>query len=172
MQPPDTTLLYQGKFLSLFKTGKWEYAKRPGDGHPVAILAVTPENKLLLISQFRIPVQKTCVEIPAGLVGDTDTAESWQTAACRELEEETGYTAAHFEKLAFGPTSAGLTSECITFCRATNLKKLAAARPDGDEQITIHEVPLNEIDPFLQQQSAAGNLIDPKVYAALYFLTK
>jgi ADP-ribose pyrophosphatase len=140
----------------------------------VAIAAVTPENKVLLISQFRLPVGKVCVEIPAGLVGDADAhaGEEWKSAALRELREETGYTADGIDLLTEGPTSAGLTSECIILARATGLKKAGDPTPDGDERITVHEVPVAEVDTFLQARARAGDLIDPKVYAALYFLTR
>ena len=162
--------LYKGKFLELVADGKWEYVQRPRGANPVGIVAVTPEGKLLLISQYRIPMQKACVEIPAGLAGDTTAGESWKTAALRELREETGYSATDMEYLTHGPPSAGLTSECMTLARAIGVAKAGAPEPDGDEKIEVHEVPLAEVDAFLQAQAALGKLIDPKVYAALYFL--
>jgi ADP-ribose pyrophosphatase len=113
-----------------------------------------------------------CVEIPAGLVGDSDKSEDWRTAARRELEEETGYSADRFEALSEGPTSAGLTSELIKLVRAWGVRKIGSPKPDGDEQITVHEVPLERIESFLAAKVESGHLIDPKVFAALYFLTR
>ena len=166
---PEVRVLYRGKFLEMLAQDTWEYVQRPKGAMPVGVVALTPQGKLLLISQFRIPVGKVCVEIPAGLAGDHG-AEPWKTAALRELREETGYTATDMEYLTHGPPSAGLTSEIITLARAIGVTQAGAAEPDGDEQITVHEVPLAEVPAFLRQQQAQGHLIDPKVYAALYFL--
>ncbi len=169
--------LYRGKFLELAAIGHWEFVHRIRGTTPVAIAALTDNGRMILISQFRIPVGKRCVEIPAGLVGDSpglagEPPEDWRTAALRELHEETGYTADHVTLLMEGPTSAGLTSECITLVRATGLRKIGAQMPDGEEQITLHEIPLAEVEAFLATRVEAGDLIDPKVYAALYFLTR
>jgi ADP-ribose pyrophosphatase len=166
--------LHRGKFLELLSDNGWEYVRRIKGSTPVGIIALTAHvpARIILISQFRRPVGKVCIEIPAGLVGDTHDAESWQEAARRELEEETGYTAASFEDLGEGPTSAGLTSELIRLVRAREVTKIGAPTPDGDEAITVHEVPLSEVWAFLHSQATAGNLIDPKVFAALFLATR
>jgi ADP-ribose pyrophosphatase len=166
---PTPQTLHKGRFLELACIGNWEFARRPGTTNPVGILAVTPENKILLISQFRIPVQKVVIEIPAGLIGDCATDENWETAARRELEEETGYTAEHFEKLTQGPTSAGLTSECSLLVRAIGVKKKGDQHLDGDEQITVHEIAITEAHEWVRARERAGDLVDPKVWVSLYF---
>lgn len=172
---PPPISLGKGRFLELLNDQGWEYVRRTKGATPVGIAALTADTppKVILISQFRRPVGKICIEIPAGLVGDSDAhaAEDWQSAARRELEEETGYTADSFTLLAEGPTSAGLTDECIKLVRAHNVRKIGNPAPDGDEQITLHEIPLPEIPPFLASRQAAGHLIDPKVFAALHFLS-
>jgi ADP-ribose pyrophosphatase len=162
--------LYRGKFLEMVALGKWEFVRRPGNVPPVGIAAVTAEGRMILIAQYRVPVGKVCVEIPAGLVGDGEGGESWKAAALRELREETGYGAADMEMLTSGPTSAGLTSECMIFARAVGVRKAGAPMPEGGEEIEVHEVPLGEVAAFLKGQEARGRLIDPKVYVALYFL--
>jgi ADP-ribose pyrophosphatase len=169
---PARTSLHRGKFLELAAIGHWEFAHRVRGSTPVGIAALTAEGRVILISQYRVPVDAVCVEIPAGLVGDSDAGEDWHTAARRELEEETGFTARRFELLSEGPTSAGLTSERIRLVRARDVSRIGAPTPDGDEEITVHEVPLAEVDAFLAAQATAGRLVDPKVYAALYFLTR
>jgi ADP-ribose pyrophosphatase len=171
---PAVRSLGKGKFLELVAIGNWELARRIRGSTPVGIVAVTPDGCIILISQFRVPVGKVIVEIPAGLVGDgdTDQDETWQTAAGRELREETGYTATHFDLLTEGPTSAGLTSECIRLVSATGVSHAGDPTPEGDECITVHVVPLATVEAFLTDQVAAGCLIDPKVYAALYFASK
>jgi ADP-ribose pyrophosphatase len=162
--------LYQGKFLELAASGSWEFVQRNAAVTPVGIVAATPDNKVILITQHRVPLDKTVVEIPAGLIGDTAPGESWETAARRELEEETGWTADRFEKLTEGPTSAGLTSECILLVRASGLSRKGPQALDGDEKIDVHEVPLADAPRWLRDRQAEGLLIDPKVWAGLYFL--
>src|SRR3954463_1841069 len=94
--------LFQGKYLALVKEGHWEYADRVGATGAAIIVAVTPENKLLLVEQFRIPVHARTIELPAGITGDTGTSESDAEAAKRELLEETGFEAKKIEALTTG----------------------------------------------------------------------
>ncbi len=68
-----------------------------------------------------------------------------------------------------GCASAGLTDELISMFLATGLNKTGPALGDGDEQITVHEVPVAELIPWLESQSVRGLLIDLKVYSALHF---
>ena len=166
--------LYRGKFLELRNRDGWEYVHRVRGQTPVGIAAVTPNDEVVLIAQFRIPVGKSIIEIPAGLVGDKagEESEAWQIAAQRELLEETGWSAEKVEFLTEGPTSAGLTSECIKLVRATGLRKIGDPTPDGDEQITVHLVPMKNVDAWLAEKVRGGQLVDPKVYAALYFLQR
>jgi ADP-ribose pyrophosphatase len=178
-QPADnkpTRTLARGKFLELVAVGgpdrAWEFVNRVRGTTPVGIVAVTPDQRLVLISQHRPPVDATVVEIPAGLVGDHegDESEAWETAAKRELVEETGWQAQSVERLTLGPPSAGLSSELIMLVRARTLTKVGDPQGDGSEDITVHEIPLAEVDAWLAEKVAAGVLIDPKVYAALYFI--
>ncbi len=169
---PEKRSEFRGKFLEMVTVGGWEYVQRTKGNTPVGIVALTPENHVVLISQFRAPVGAEVIEIPAGLVGDHEGAEQeeWAVAAKRELLEETGWEAQQVEKLTLGPTSAGLTSELILLVRATGLRKVGEPEGDGTEQITLHEVPLAEVDRWLAAKVAAGVLVDPKVYAGLYFV--
>ena len=163
--------LAKGRFLELVAdAGGWEFVRRVRGSTPVGIVAVTDEGKMLLISQHRVPIGSDVIEIPAGLVGDQDAAESWVEAAKRELLEETGYSAESMEELALGPTSAGLTSEMIRLLRARRLRKVGVPHGDPTEQITVHEVPLTEVEGFLQAAQRRGVPVDPKVYAALWFV--
>src|SRR3954468_22064076 len=98
------TVLYSGKFLSLVKEGRWEYADRVSATGAVVIVAVTSEQNLLLVEQYRIPVHQRTIELPAGIVGDEPgkSDESYVEAAKRELLEETGFTAKGIETLTIG----------------------------------------------------------------------
>jgi ADP-ribose pyrophosphatase len=163
--------IYQGKHLEFKQVNGWEYVERRKACGIVGIAAITPGRELLMVEQFRPPLGKRIIEIPAGLAGDIEGKEdeSLLTAAKRELLEETGYEAADWQYLTRGPSSAGLCTEVISFYKATGLKKVAPGGGDGSEDIEIHQVPVTEIHDWLQSRQKAGALVDYKVYAALYW---
>lgn len=165
-------MLYAGRHVQMVARGHWEYAHRPNASGIVGILAVTDEGKLLLIEQLRPPIGKNVIEFPAGLAGDVagHETEALAVAAQRELLEETGYEAADMQFIFEGAASAGITDEIITFFRAIGLKKVGPAAGDGGEQITVHEIQLANVHPWLEAQRKAGKVIDLKVYSALYHL--
>ncbi len=160
---------FEGRFLSFVAEYGWEFVERRRTSGVVAIIAVTPTGSMLLVEQHRPPVGCPVIEIPAGLAGDISGAEdeAFATAAARELEEETGYLPRLLRELGTGPSSSGLTSELITFFEASDLQKTGDGGGDESESITVHEVPLNELRGWLQQQSDRGALIDPKIFAGL-----
>jgi ADP-ribose pyrophosphatase len=168
---PGVTLC-AGKFLSLVKESRWEYVDRIGATGAAIIVAVTDEEKLLLVEQYRIPVHARTIELPAGIVGDDPGSSNEQTtdAAKRELLEETGYAAERMETLTTGPFSSGLTSELVTLLRAFGLRRVNAGGGVAHEKITVHEVPLKEVREWLAAKAREGLLIEPKVYAGLYFI--
>jgi len=172
MNPPFTTTLHTGKFLALIQEGHWEYVDRTNATGAALILAVTPEQNILLVEQYRIPVHARTIELPAGIIGDQpgDADESKSEAARRELLEETGFSTGHIEALTAGPSCSGLTSERVTLFRATELQRTGKGGGVAHEDITVHEVPLNEIATWLEAKAKAGVLIDPKVYAGLFFV--
>lgn len=166
--------LYLGEHLRMMRAGgKWEFVERTRASDVVVVVAVTPDGQLILIEQVRASLGAPVIELPAGLVGDSGECEDLATAAIRELEEETGYTASSVVKLTEGPPSAGLSSEVVTFLRAVGLSKSdrpGAGVGDGDEDITLHEVPLGRVSRWLASKVGEGILIDPKVYVGLHFL--
>ncbi|HYG74658.1 MAG TPA: NUDIX hydrolase [Planctomycetota bacterium] len=163
-----------GKFLKLVKDGRWEYAERVNSSGAVAIVAVTDEGKLILVEQFRVPLGKRSIELPAGLAGDDagKFGEALANAATRELLEETGYEAGVMEFMTEGASSAGLTSETIAIFRARHLKKVGAGGGDAQEDILVHEIPLTQVPGWIAQQRAAGKEVDLKVFAGLWFAGK
>jgi ADP-ribose pyrophosphatase len=167
-----TDLLFAGKHLDLVRDGRWEYVRRRTASAVVAILAVTPADELLLVEQFRIPVGATVIELPAGLVGDEDAGEDLLVAANRELDEETGWTARDLRILNRGPASAGLTSEVVTLIHATALTRTSAGGGVPGEGITVHAVPRLQLMGWLASRAQAGQLIDHKVYAGLWWLAQ
>jgi ADP-ribose pyrophosphatase len=164
--------LHKGKRISLVSRGGYEYASRQKVTGIVAIVATTDDGKMLLVEQFRPPVAKRVIEIPAGLVGDEAGHEKEQLAAAakRELLEETGYRAQRMTQVAVGPPSAGICDEVITIFLASGLKKVGEAEGDGSEEITVHEIEVEKVPAFLKRMSRAGRLIDLKVYGGLHLI--
>ncbi len=153
----------------MVREGRWEYCERVNQTGAVMIFALTTDNKVLLVEEFRPPIGKQSLCFPAGLCGD-EGPESEQSSAHRELLEETGYTAETMQYLFTGPSSPGLTSESISFYLAGGLRKVAAGGGVDNENITVHEIPLEDIESWLMAQDAAGVAIDPRIFTGLYFM--
>jgi ADP-ribose pyrophosphatase len=164
--------LCEGRWLSLRKRGRWEYAERNNPAGAVIIVAVTPEDRVLFVEQYRVSILQNTIEMPAGLVGDlADQAdESALAAAQRELEEETGYRCASVEFIHRGPSSSGMSTEMISFVRARDLQKVGPGGGDETENIVVHEVPRREAGAWLFARAAEGYSIDPKLFAGLWFI--
>ena len=169
MENRGRRVLAQGQHVRLVVEDGWEFVERNAATGIVAIVAVTPEDRLLLVEQFRPPVGHRVVELPAGLAGDVadHEGEALAAAARRELLEETGYEAVEMTPLAEGPPSAGISSEVVTFFRAGGLRRTGAGGGDGTETIALHEVDLSRIDEWLRERSREDVLVDPKVHAGL-----
>ncbi|MCA9664166.1 MAG: NUDIX hydrolase [Myxococcales bacterium] len=175
MSSGDKTTLAEGRFVRLVKLdpGGWEYVERVNASGVVVIIALTHEQRVVLVEQHRPPIGARVIELPAGLAGDVsgEEDEPLARAAARELEEETGYRPGSVTTLFAGPPSAGLSDETVTFVRARELERVGPGGGDESEDITVHEVAHDEVHAWLAERSAAGALIDPKVYAGLYWLT-
>ena len=164
--------LYQGRWLTMRQRGRWEYVERNNPGGAVIILAVTPEDRVLFVEQYRVPILQRTIEMPAGLVGDLaeQSDEGALIAAVRELEEETGYRCGRIEFIHEGPSSSGMSTEMIAFARAWDLEKVGPGGGDETEDIIVHEVPRAEAGAWLFARAAEGYSIDPKLFAGLWFL--
>ncbi len=167
---PETETLFQTQWLGLYRIGHWDFVRRPHSDSCVAILAITPRDEIILVEQFRIPMQRSVMELPAGLVGDEAeyADESLAETARRELLEETGYSAATMLPLIASPTSAGMASEFMHLFHAKNLVRENDGGGLPEEQITVHHVPLGGIRAWAEEQKAAGKLVDFKIFAALW----
>ena len=168
----ETETLYEGRYLRLKQRGSWEYAERTHAGSAVIVIAITPENKLLFVEQFRVPIQQRTIEMPAGLVGDLGEDDTMEDAARRELLEETGWQAQEVKLLMVGPSSAGMSTEMIGFARARGLVKVHDGGGDDSEDITVHEVPLDSAPQWLAQKIREGYSMDPKLWAGLWLLER
>ncbi len=167
----DQEILAHHQYLQLVRRGHWEFARRHNASGAVALVAVTDERRLILVEQFRLPHGRRVIELPAGIVGDEPRAvpELPGEAAARELLEETGYRARTVRYLTHGPTSAGFSDEAVMLFAASGLERISAGGGIGREQITVHEVPLDEACGWLGARIAGGALVDPKVFAGVYF---
>jgi ADP-ribose pyrophosphatase len=165
-------VLFAGRWLRLMKRDRWEYVERTNPGGAAVIVAVTPEHKVLLIEQFRQPIQTKTIEFPAGLIGDEPGkhAEAAHESAARELEEETGWRPSRIEAIHSGPSSAGMSTEMQHFFRACGLVRTGTGGGLPGEGITVHEVPIAQAASFVSARVREGFAVDPKVYAGLYFL--
>jgi ADP-ribose pyrophosphatase len=168
----ETETLCNGKWLRLKRRGRWEYAERTNPGGGVMIIAVTEEERILFVEQYRPAIECMTIEMPAGLVGDvaSSAGESAVDAAHRELVEETGYRAGAIDFLMSGPTSAGMSNEILAFVRARDLVRVEAGGGDETEEITLHEVPRSEAAAWLVEKINTGYSIDPKMFAGLFML--
>ena len=162
----------EGKYLRLVRRGHWEYAERTNAGSAVIVIAVTPENKLVFVEQFRIPMNANTIEMPAGLVGDVDAHDTLEEAARRELLEETGWLASEVKVLMVGPTSSGMSNEVVAFVRARGLNRVHAGGGDETENITVHEVPVADAPRWLAAKMAEGYGMDAKLWAGLWLIDK
>ncbi|EDL59586.1 NUDIX hydrolase [Gimesia maris] len=172
-QDSDQTII-ERRFIRLIQRGRWEFVQRVNTTGVVCLFPLTVDQRVIFVEQFRPPVDATVIEFPAGLAGDIagQEEELLETAAARELLEETGYQAGQMVALGSTVSSAGLTDEAVEFFLALDLQKVGAGGGDESEKITVHAVPFTEIEDWLDHARQRGCLLDARIYAGLYFITK
>ncbi|HQS71114.1 MAG: NUDIX hydrolase [Novosphingobium sp. 28-62-57] len=159
---------WQGRYIVAKTRGRWEYVGRNRNIKAAVILAIE-DGHVLLVEQFRVPLGRPCIELPAGLIGDEAGAEHEDaaTAAARELEEETGYRPGRIESLGEFHSSPGMVTEAFTLFRALDLEKISEGGGVEGEGITVHRVALTEIESFLSAKRAEGYAIDTRMLLLL-----
>jgi len=162
-------IVWQGKFITAKRRGRWEYVGRARNIRAAVILAVDDENHVILVDQYRVPLGRRCVELPAGLVGDQDDniGEDATVAGARELEEETGYRAGRIEVIGEFCSSPGMVSESFTLLRAHDIVKVGEGGGVENEDITVHRVPLDQIGTAIGRFRADGLAVDVKILTLL-----
>ena len=160
----------EGKRVVILENDGWEYVERKKGKEAVAVIAQDDRGRIILTEQFRKPVGKQVIDYPAGLVGDEEGSSDPAQTARKELEEETGFTCDEVELLAKGPTSAGITSELVSFYRAKGVRKKGEGGGVGGESITVHTVAIEDLQSWLKAREREGKLIDLKIWGGLYFL--
>ena len=161
---PDT--LWEGKYIKVRKQGTWEWVSRTRGVSAAVILAVD-EGHVILVEQYRVPLERKCLELPAGLIGDEEEGEDVHVAAIRELEEETGYRAERMFDLGRFHASPGMSSEGFSLLRAEGLVKVGEGGGVGTEDIIVHRVPLGEVPAFVDRKRREGLAMDVKLLLLL-----
>lgn len=172
MSKPDFDLpeeiRWQGKFITAKQRGRWEYVGR-ARGIRAAVIVAVDDGHVLLVEQFRVPLGKSCLELPAGLIGDEAGSEdeTVERSAARELEEETGYRPDRIDVIGEFASSPGMVSETFSLVRAVGLTKVGDGGGVPGEDITVHRVRLDAIAGFVADKRAAGTMIDVKLLLLL-----
>ncbi|MBI5075799.1 MAG: NUDIX hydrolase [Nitrospirae bacterium] len=176
-------ILWQGRFLravlidynvrcnssNCIEKRDWEAFERVNCDGVIGIVPFTGNNELILIRQFRPPINGFVIELPAGLV---DKGESFEQAVRRELIEETGYEAGDVQFLTEGPMSSGASSEILSVYIATGLRHVGIGQRDETEDIEVIPVPLGNVTAKLEELRQSGNHIDMKIYGMIEMAKK
>lgn len=150
--------IFHGKIIDVFL----DDVSLPGGGtsqrelvfHPggVGIIAITDENKMIFVKQFRKPLEKVILEIPTGKV-DPGEDDQLDVTGARELEEETGYQAKVMVPVTSMYVSPGFANEKLTIYHAQGLTKVENPLPaDDDEVLEIYELTLAEAKKAMKEQ--------------------
>ena len=159
-EPED--IMWQGRFITAKKKGNWEYVSR-ARGIKAAVILAAEDGHVLLVEQYRVPLGASCIELPAGLIGDHDAGEDALTSAARELEEETGYRAAKLDIVGEFFSSPGMVSESFTLVRATGLTKVGDGGGVDGENIIVHRMAIAQLPAFVAGKRAEGCVVDVKL---------
>lgn len=166
MHNETTYILHESKFLSVVKNNNWEYVKRnTSTGNIVSVLAITENKEVILVEQFRIPVNKYVLECPAGLIDD---GEEPLVAIKRELLEETGYISNNWIQIYTSPKSSGIISEIEYAFIAKGCKKVEEGGGIENEKIAVHVVQLENLDNWLLGTLSMNRMVSSDIYAKLY----
>ena len=164
----DEEIVWQGKYITTKRRGPWEYVGR-ARGIGAAVILAIDDGHVLLVEQYRVPLQARCLELPAGLVGDETPGEDVATSAARELEEETGYRPERIEIIGTFASSPGMVSETFTLVRAHGLTRVSDGGGVPGEDIVVHRVALSGLADFISTKRTDGVVIDVKMLALLQF---
>lgn len=164
--------VWKGRFLEAHvapwgEGGQWEYVKRARGIQAAVIIALTAAHEIVLVEQYRPPLGRPCIELPAGLVGDETEGEEVFASARRELHEETGFEASEWEEIGEFASSPGMVGEIFHLYRATGLTRTGAGGGTQTEGIIVHVVPVSGIPAFITAARGRGCAIDTRLLIGL-----
>ncbi len=159
-------VVWQGKYITVKRNGTWEYVGR-ARGIKAAVILAIDNGHVILVEQYRVPLGRNCLELSAGLIGDEEAGEATETAAARELEEETGYRADSVEVVGEFYSSPGMVSESFSLVKAHGLTKVSEGGGVEGENITVHRVALDQLEAFIDTKRGEGCGIDVKLLTLL-----
>ena len=154
----DCCILAEGRFLRVLSRSGWEWVERTNTSGAVVIAAITAERQLVLVEQYRIPLDRRVIELPAGWSAiwprarkkgsrRRHAASSWKRPATRRKAST---------YLFDGPSSSGLTNEVFTLVLARDVRKVGPGGGDATEDIRVHVVPLDQIEAWLASKRREG----------------
>lgn len=154
-------ILFRGKVFDL-QVDEIEYESKNSGIREVAIhpggavvVPVKRNGNVIMVAQFRYPLQKIMLELPAGKL---NKGEDTYTCAVRELGEETGYKTGSIVKLGSIFTTPGFCTEELHIYLARNLKPGNHNREEGEQGMEVFEFPLSEINEKIR----SGEINDAK----------
>lgn len=161
--------VYSGKILSVklstVELPDQKYSKREIVLHDNAVAVVAiHDDKILLVKQYRISVDKIIYEVPAGMI---EHDENPKDAALRELEEETGYRAKNIEYLTEFYSTPGFCTEKLSIFYAKDLEFVGQNLDEG-ENLEVVEMPLEEAMSMIE----SGEIMDGKTISSILFYDK
>jgi ADP-ribose pyrophosphatase len=162
----EPRVVWSGRFIEAKTLGKWEFVSRTR-GVQAAVIVAIDDGHAILVEQYRVPIAARCLELPAGLVGDEEAGEAVESAAIRELEEETGYRAERVVGLGRYFASPGMSSEGFTLLRAEGLTRVSEGGGVAGEDIEVHRVELAALSDFVAARRAEGVMVDSKLLLLL-----
>mgnify|MGYP000677194086 FL=1 len=161
--------VYSGKILSVklstVELPDQKYSKREIVLHDNAVAVVAiHDDKILLVKQYRISVDKIIYEVPAGMI---EHDENPKDAALRELEEETGYRAKNIEYLTEFYSTPGFCTEKLSIFYAKDLEFVGQNLDEG-ENLEVVEMTLEEAMSMIE----SGEIMDGKTISSILFYDK
>ena len=174
MADDSSSPAFSGRYLDVIWENGCEYTRNRRARGVVLVIALTEAQEIIFIEQYRVPLKSMVIEYPAGLVGDEagSREESFESAARRELLEESGYEAGEMQLLLRGPSSPGSSTEIVDFYLARNARRIHTGGGVEHERIHVHAVKLAAADAFLEEKTRQGVLVDPRVYLGVHCARK
>jgi ADP-ribose pyrophosphatase len=165
------TVAFRGRYLDvIWEEVGGEYTHNRRCRGVVLVIPVTAAGEIVFIEQYRLPLKANVMEYPAGLVGDERdcTDEDFETAARRELVEESGYESDQLEFLMRGPSSPGSSTEMVDFYLARDARRVHQGGGVAHERIRVHCIKLNDALGWLRERERQGILVDPRTILGVY----